>query len=693
MKNKKIDCLIDFLSEEIPANMQIFLEKEIKFLFEKELANFMILFEKIQVFSSPRHLSILLTDMQSSQRDQTFEIKGPKIDSPAIAIEGFLKSNKAKMHQLKINKTSKGEFYFYNKFSKGEKTSNLLSEIIQKVCTSINWPKSQRWGYSDFKWGRPLRNIMVIFDNKKIKGGIRISASETLEFKNYTFGHRSEFKKIKVKCPKDFVSIMKKSKVFVKRIDRKKIIEDQITKTTKKLNLTFHSDEDLLNEVLGLVENPNVLIGKIEKQFMNLPFEVLSIVMKVHQKYFSLLDQNMNIAPYFLVVSNLKSYKEIDNTVINGNERVLKARLSDALFFWENDFKKDIAFYLNKLKTIVFYENLGNLYQRSLRLSEINKKIGPFFNFYEKETLHTLGLYSKLDLSSNLVDEFPELQGIMLKYLARANNFNKSMQIAFEDQYKPVRLNKVMPRNELGCILSISNNIDTLSSFFSIGLLPTGSRDPFALRRSANSVISILWFKNISLSIVDVINSLDKKRIKDFSNVENDLKKFLIDRLKNFLIDEGFGLDKLSSVISGENIHKKAFSEIKKSFIILDKILNSKTGQKFILNFKRIYNITKKIDFPASSTEIQQAKFKFKEEKQIHNFILKLNKQKEGNLLLDFDKNFKDLLKEFNFLVEQFFENVLVNDKDQSIKNNRIKLLINLKSHFNKTCNFEKVIV
>tara|TARA_E500000178_G_C16971489_1_gene731146 strand:+ start:26 stop:1486 length:1461 start_codon:yes stop_codon:yes gene_type:complete len=486
---------------------------------------------------------------------------------------------------------------------------------------------------------------------------------------------------------------MKKSKVFVKRIDRKKIIEDQITKTTKKLNLTFHSDEDLLNEVLGLVENPNVLIGKIEKQFMNLPFEVLSIVMKVHQKYFSLLDQNMNIAPYFLVVSNLKSYKEIDKTVINGNERVLKARLSDALFFWENDFKKDIAFYLNKLKTIVFYENLGNLYQRSLRLSEINKKIGPFFNFYEKETLHTLGLYSKLDLSSNLVDEFPELQGIMLKYLARANNFNKSMQIAFEDQYKPVGLNKVMPRNELGCILSISNNIDTLSSFFSIGLLPTGSRDPFALRRSANSVISILWFKNISLSIVDVINSLDKKRIKDFSNVENDLKKFLIDRLKNFLIDEGFGLDKLSSVISGENIHTKAFSEIKKSFIILDKILNSKTGQKFILNFKRIYNITKKIDFPASSIEIQQAKFKFKEEEQIHNFILKLNKQKEGNLLLDFDKNFKDLLKEFNFLVEQFFENVLVNDKDQSIKNNRIKLLINLKSHFNKTCNFEQVKV
>ena len=169
--------------------MQIFLEKEVKSLFETELANFMILFEKIQVFSSPRHLTILLTDMQSSQRDQTFEIKGPKIDSPTIAIEGFLKSNKAKMHQLKKNKTSKGEFYFYNKFLKGKKTSNLLPDIIQKVCTSINWPKSQRWGNSDFKWGRPLRNIMVMFDNKKIKGGIRISDSETLELKNYTFGH------------------------------------------------------------------------------------------------------------------------------------------------------------------------------------------------------------------------------------------------------------------------------------------------------------------------------------------------------------------------------------------------------------------------------------------------------------------------------------------------------------------------
>ncbi|MDC3064032.1 glycine--tRNA ligase subunit beta, partial [Alphaproteobacteria bacterium] len=553
MRIKKVDCLIDFFSEEIPASMQIFLEKEFNHIFEKVLNNALLNYEKIEILSSPRHHSILIHKIDSIQKDQSLDIKGPRINAPKLAVEGFLKTNKTTLKKLTINKTNKGEFYFHKKFIKGKKFSQLITDMIQEVCTSISWPKSQRWGFSDLKWGRPLRNIMVLIDKSFVNGKIKINENDFIKFKNYTYGHRSLNKTVKVNSPTGFVNTMKSSYVFVNRLDRKKAIEIQISKISKKLNLNYYIDDDLLNEVTGLVEFPNVLVGKIDKQYMKLPFEILSIVMKVHQKYFSLADNSKKIAPYFLVVSNLKPNNQTDKNVVKGNERVLKARLSDALFFWEYDCKNALSFYINKLKTMIFHEGLGDLYKRSLRLSKINENIGPLFNINDNKKLNKLGLYSKLDLSSNLVGEFPELQGTMLKYLAKLNGFSKDMQLAFEDQYKPVGSKRIMPRNKLGSILSISNNIDILSSFFSIGLIPTGSRDPFALRRSGNSLISVLWSESNALSLNKLIKALDEKFNKDIKLV-NEIKNFLIDRLYNFLMEQGFRSDKLSAIILQDNI-------------------------------------------------------------------------------------------------------------------------------------------
>ena len=384
------------------------------------------------------------------------------------------------------------------------------------------------YNYGELRSAKKIAKHVVKFRGEKL-------LNSTMELKNLVaelVPERFLNKTVKVNSVEDFINTMKNSYVFVNRIQRKKAIEMQISKISKKLNLNYYRDDSLLNEVTGLVEFPNVLVGKIDKQYMKLPFEILSIVMKVHQKYFSLVDNSKKMAPYFLVVSNLKPNNQTDKNVVKGNERVLRARLSDALFFWEYDCKNDFSYYLNKLKTMIFYEGLGDLHDRSLRLSKINEKIGPSFNFKDNKKLYKLGLYSKLDLSSNLVGEFPELQGTMLKYLAKLNGFSKDIQFAFEDQYKPVGLNKNMPRNKLGSILSVSNNIDTLSCFFSIGLIPTGSRDPFALRRSGNSLINILWHETNTLSLNQLINSLDKKLSKDVKLV-NEIKFFLIDRLYN----------------------------------------------------------------------------------------------------------------------------------------------------------------
>ncbi len=690
MKIKRVNCLIDFFSEEIPASIQIFLEKELILLFEKVLNKVLLNYEKIEILSSPRHHCVLIHNIESIQKDQSLDIKGPRIDAPKLAIEGFLKTNKTTLKKLIVNKTNKGEFYFHKKFIKGKTFSKLIPDIIQEVCTSISWPKSQRWGYSDLKWGRPLRNIMILIDRSFVNGKIKISENDFIKFKNHTYGHRSLNKTVKVNSPKDFVNSMKSSYVFVNRLHRKKAIEMQISQISKKLNLNYYKDDSLLNEVTGLVEFPNVLVGKIDKQFMKLPFEILSTVMKVHQKYFSLLDNSKKMAPYFLVVSNLKPNNQTDKNVVKGNERVLRARLSDALFFWEYDCKNDFSFYLNKLKTMIFYEGLGDLYHRSLRLSKINEKIGPLFNINDNKKLNQLGLYSKLDLSSNLVGEFPELQGTMLKFLAKLNGFSKDMQLAFEDQYKPVGLNKNMPRNKLGSILSVSNNIDTLSCFFSIGLMPTGSRDPFALRRSGNSLVNVLWHEGNTLSLNQLINSLDEKFSKEVKLV-NGIKNFLIDRLYNFLIEEGFGLDNLTAIISQDNIGQKTFLEIKSELKALDKILNTKSGIKFISNFKRVYNITKKSEILSNSIKIKKELFVFKEETQLYDFLTKLSKSNKISSVLNSNKKQLDHIKEFNSLIEKFFDNVLVNDENIKIKINRINLLTNIKINFEMICKFQLI--
>ena len=690
MQVKKVNCLIDFFSEEIPASMQIFLEKEFRLILVKVLNKVLLNYEKIEILSSPRHHCVLIHNIDSIQKDQSLDIKGPRIDAPKSAMEGFLKTNKTTLKKLTVNKTNKGEFYFHKKFIKGKTFSQLINDIIQEVCTSISWPKSQRWGYSDLKWGRPLRNIMVLIDTSYINGKIKINDNDFIKFKNYTFGHRSLTKTVKVNSAKDFINTMKNSYVFVNRLQRKKAIEMQISKISKKLNLNYHRDDSLLNEVTGLVEFPNVLVGKIDKQYMKLPFEILSIVMKVHQKYFSLLDNSKKMAPYFLVVSNLKPNNQTDKNVVKGNERVLRARLSDALFFWEYDCKNDFSYYLNKLKTMIFYEGLGDLHDRSLRLTKINEKIGPLFNINDIKKLNKLGLYSKLDLSSNLVGEFPELQGTMLKYLAKLNGFSKDIQFAFEDQYKPVGLNKNMPRNKLGSILSLSNNIDTLSCFFSIGLIPTGSRDPFALRRSGNSLINVLWNESNTLSLNQLINSLDEKFSKDVKLV-NEIKNFLIDRLYNFLIQEGFRADRLSAIILQDNIVKKTFLEIKSELKALDKILNSKSGSKFILNLKRVYNITNKSEMSPNSFKINEKLFVYKEEIELYNFLVKLSKSNKISSELNCNKRQLNCFNEFNFLIENFFDNVLVNDKNIKIKNNRFKLLECIKVNFELICKFQLI--
>ena len=687
----KTNCLVDFFSEEIPAQMQIYIETELKLLFEKEIKSHSLQFKNVEVFTSPRHFSIFINEVDTNQKDKIFEIKGPRTNAPEKAINGFLKNYKINKNKLKIVKNKKGEFYFYNKTSKGKNISTLMNGIINNICHSISWPKSQRWANSDFKWGRPLRNILVLIGNKKANGFIKIGRNNNLKFSNFTYGHRSILKKIYINSPEEFINKMKKNNVYIKRSDRKKIIERKIFNLLKINNLSLYKDESLLEEVIGLVEYPNVLIGKIEKEFMILPFRILSTVMKVHQKYFSLVDEYGKVTPYFLVITNSLENKDSDKIILQGYERVLKARLSDALFFWKTDINKNFDNYLDKLKTMVFYENLGSIYDRSLRISKMCKKLGTLFSINENCKLKALGLYSKLDLCSNLVFEFPELQGVMLKFLARNNDYDTEMQKAFEDQYKPLGLNKEMPVNNLGCILSISNNVDTLTNFFSIGLQPTGSRDPLGIRRAANSLINVMWNKCDNLSFRNIFYLVDKNNFKSFDTLKSNLNSFLIERLKNYLLDQGYKLDKISSITLSSDIEEKSFSWIKNNIKNLEKFLVTDIGKKFISNFKRIENITKKSKMSFSDDKVRRSKLVKQEELDFYDFLLKLRHLIKKRNLEEFDKSFFKIADEFNLLNKSFFENILVNDRDNTLKENRHNLLNSIKNCFYYLCRFDLI--
>ena len=692
MSKNLTNCLIEFFSEEIPASMQISLEYQLQNIFEAELNEKRLSFSNIEMFSSPRHLGVKINNLQKKQEDKLLFIKGPSIKSPEVAISGFVKSHNTNKNQLTKNKTDKGEFYFLQKLEKGRDIFDLLPKVINESVKKINWPKSQRWGNNEIKWGRPLRNILAIVDNKKIKGSIPLGGSEKLIFNDFTFSHRHFNQKITIDNPNKYKILLKKNGVYVSRLDRKEKILKQINNILKKNKLKLYSDDILLEEVIGLVELPNVLLGKIDKKFMKLPFEVLSTSMKVHQKYFSLLTNDNKPSPFFVLVSNTPFNNKNNKIIVKGNERVLKARLSDALFFWDTDLEKKFIEWLEDLKNVVFYEDLGNLYDRSIRISEISIRLSKFFGYVNKDKVKQLGIFSKVDLVSNMVGEFPELQGVMGGYYSKNNGFDNEFKIALIDQYKPIGQKNQIPRNKLGCILSISNNLDTLNSFFSIDLIPTGSRDPFALRRAANGIIKILIQKKIKISLNKIIKLISHKKESVNLNLNQKLTEFILERFIKMLLDDNYKVGIINAIISNPKSRDKSLFYLRNLISNLSSFSSKKIGKNFITNYKRIFNILKNVNFNTLPKTVDESIFENNDEERLNRNLQKLKVLKiENNEDNHFDKKiFSSFVLSTN-LIENFFNNTLVNVENEKIRFNRLKLLYDLKTVFSKFANFERI--
>ena len=686
---QKGDLLVEFFSEEIPARLQVGSGEQLENLFVKKLVSRELSFDSCKTYTGPRHLAIIIRDIDLVQKDQLVEKRGPRLGSEEKAINGFLKSNNISLSDTIVKKTNNGDFYFYSQNIVGENTAKILPDIINEIIFDFLWSKSQRWAYSDLKWARPLRNILILLNDEPVEGEIRIGKNTFLNFTNFSFGHRHHNQKIIVKSINQYEDLLKNNNVIIDRETRKNKILSDIDLLLNNKQLNLKQDNSLLDEITGLVEFPNVMLGTIDNEFMSLPPEVLSTAMKVHQKYFTIFDNKKKLAPKFIFVSNALSEKNRNIRITEGNQRVLRARLSDASFFWKVDTSNSLDYFNKKLKKVLFYDGLGSIFDKTIRLAKISDFFASFFNL-DPSLAKEAALLSKADLASEMVGEFPELQGIMGGYYSKINGTISDVSIAISEHYKPKGLSDELPKSNLGAMLSVIDNIDTLTGFFVINKKPTGSKDPFALRRSGFSIVKILIKFKVNISISDLFT----EPLKIFDNsseiIQDELYAFIIDKLSYILKKEDFGDDIIKSIIDLPDLYKIPFQVLYKRIQSIKTIHKTEEFKFFLSNFKRLNNIIKTNELPErSQIYVDQSLFEGSEEESIFNISNHLRIEFAKNKYqLDKQETILNEITKVSALINMFFENIIVNHENNIIKNNRLEVLKLLRNIIIQYTNF-----
>ena len=691
-ENNRGNLLLELFSEEIPARMQVDSEKQLENLFTSSLSSRGINYEICFTYSGPRHLSLIVNNIELIQQDKKIEVRGPRVGSNEKALNGFLKSQNINISDTTIKNIKNAEFYFFSYIEKGKQLFEVLPDIIEEVLKKFVWPKSQRWSDTTFKWARPLRNILLLLNDKVVEGKFDLGNDSFLNFNNYTFGHRHNNKKIIINSISEYESLLKKNHVLLDREKRKHKILEGFSVLTKDKETNILQDEQLLNEVLGLAEYPNVLQGSISSEFMGLPPEVLSTAMRVHQKYFSLIDKNENLLPKFLFISNSLQEKNRDTVIISGNERVLKARLSDANFFWNADKSKNFENWNDQLKNVQFHEGLGSLHDKTKRMS----KTSPFFSKLfqvNKDFAKEAAILSKADLVSEMVGEFPELQGIMGGYYSKLKGHPKEVSDAIFEHYKPKGILDTLPQTKLGCVLSLIDKIDTLTGFFIINKQPTGSKDPFALRRTGFAIVQILLTHDLSISVNDIFIEAFKSYDDYSEKTHNSLNNFIIDKIKFILNKQNQSGDIVESVMSLKDSPHILIPILVQRIKLLETIRDDEKFKNFLVGFKRIHNILNSSDLSKhNKNEVNEILL----EKEEEHKLLKIIKQLEDKINKFEGKinHQQKIIEEFlnlEKIIGNFFDNVIVNHEDNNLKSNRLALLNKLSKNITRFAKFEMI--
>jgi len=683
------EFFLELFSEEIPAGLQKKARIDLLTNFNEFFKKKNIKFNKEDSFSTPNRLLILFSGIQNEIHQKEEEIRGPKIDAPEKALVGFLKSNKLLKENIYKKQTEKGSFYFAKKVAKKVKVFELLNENIPQILDKISWKKSMKWGNYDLYWARPLKSIMAIFNNKSLN-----FTYHHLKSSDFTYIDKDFEDKIKkFKNFKKYFDYFKKNKIIINQNIRKKFIEKELVKISNRKDLSIDINEKLLDEVTNLVNKPNVILCKFDEKFLKIPKEILITTMQFHQKYFHTFDKKGNITNNFLVVANNKDKKGF---IKYGNERVVNARLSDAQFFWEKNKSNNLVKQVSKLKSMNYFKGLGSYFDKIQRM----RKLGGFISdemLISKDKVEISASICKVDLLSDIVGEFPELQGIMGGYFAEFQGFDKDISLAVSEHYLPVGNNSKIPKKPFSLALSLTDKLDTLVGFFGIDQKPTSSKDPYALRRSALSIIRLLIENNKDIKLKDIINYSFNLYIEQgffLSNktILNDLNNFFMERLRNYMKDKDIRPDIIEASMNSYIIDN--MNKVYKKAITLNKLINKETGRSVVSCYKRAANILdqelKNLDFEISDS-VDPGLFKNDYEKNLYKSINSLRKYftnvgKDEN----YDLTMKNLSETKNSIFD-FFDNVMVNDKEEDIRKNRLKLLQILCKTYENYINFSKI--
>ncbi len=689
----KKDFLMEIGCEEIPAKMLPQTIHDIKSSLENALKNAELSFQDLHVYATPRRLALLIKSLSDKQSDTTIQVFGPPREraflengTPGKAALGFAKGQNITLKKLKFIKKNGKEILVAEKRVKGEKTIRLMPTLLQKILSELSFPKMMRWGRGNVRFVRPIRSIVVLFGSQRISMelfGIKSSI--------YTFGHRFLGKaRIKISLPKEYLSVLEKNFVIADHEERKKKIKTLLHTKAKKSGLHLVPDDPLIEEVTFLVEYPVVGVGEFSKRFLELPEEILITTLRHHQKCFSLKKGKTLVNKFLCVLNNKKEYAR---NIMTGNELIIDGRLSDAEFYWGRDRSESFEERIHALKGLQFQEKLGNYYEKAHRISSMSELLSSECQF-DRETVSNVkkaALLSKADLTTEMVKDFPELQGIMGGIYSRLDGWNKVIAQGIYEHYLPNTLIGKNPDSRVGSILSISDKMDTIVGCFGLGMIPSGSRDPFALRRATQGIIKISVESQLHLSLQKLIHY----GIRLYENsgvrlIEPETEKKVMDyfkeRMRFFFSYKGYSYDSVNAVLEADYDDPfDAFLRVE----AIAKIRKEKDFEALAVSHKRIRNIISQ----QPRTGIDENLFQENDERKLHRAYLKI--EQEVKDLVKNNQYFQALKKiaTLRKSVDNFFDNVLVMAEEMPLRNNRISLLFSLSDLFLKIADFSEIVV
>ncbi len=676
-------------TEEIPAGFLTVARKDLEKLFRKELEAAHIAFGSIHTFATPRRLAIAIENVAIEQEKQELNVSGPPAKiafdadgNPTKAAIGFAKTNGVEISDLQQKETPKGIYLFIHKVIEGQPVANILPEMLPRILNTLPFKKSMRWKDLDIRFARPVHWLVALFNGQVIPFSFG-----NLESGNLSRGHRFMAPEVfPVTDVKNYIEEAEKHFVIPDPEKRKEIIAGEIRQIAEQLGGSLNVDEELLDEVAHLVEFPSAVCGSFEEKYLELPVELLITTMKEHQRYFTVSGTDGRLLPHFITVANTRA--EDPDVVRRGNERVIRARLADAMFFWKEDQKSRLEKRLDALKNVVFQAKLGTSFEKVMRFRDLALGLARQFAPQSVEFVDRAALLAKCDLETQMVYEFPELQGIMGREYALLQGEPPEVAKAIYEHYLPVQAGGDLPSDAIGSVLSIADKIDTICGCFGVGLIPTGTADPFALRRSAIGILNIALENGLALSLQSLVGHsltlLKEKLTRPQEEVANDVIEFIRQRFFHLLTSQGFAQDVVNAVLSA------AFDEPLDAFKRVEALAAIREKEDFeplAIAFKRVMNIIK----GGVPDEVNAELFTSDAEELLNDAVAttatKVRPLKEAG-------DYGDALENIAAMrgpVDRFFEDVLVMDEDPRVRTNRLALLTSVAGLFEGIADFSKI--